>query len=325
MRQRRVSFLVLGSARSGTTLVQRLACELPGVSIPPETHFFEAFASELLSRRSFPLTEIELREEVDLFLRLETSKGMSIDPDCLRGGCESPFELFEIIVGCLTGPADLLGEKTPGHTLWWEPILRASPEMKFVVVVRDPRAVVASSLSMPWASNEDLNSIRGQLHLGVAARWRVDQQAISQLRQAVGPRQCLLMRYEEVANDPDGARMKIGSLLGVDGALDPDRAPAPGIVLDWEPWKAQALEDVTDDRLNRPWTESLSYQQVQQIEAVCRRSMHANGYLSGRMGPAIGAVRLDRSTKREIEAFVKKYDDYRRYIGSMDLGVASSR
>ena len=36
-----VSFLMVGTPRSGTTLLQRLACELPGVGMPPETHFFD--------------------------------------------------------------------------------------------------------------------------------------------------------------------------------------------------------------------------------------------------------------------------------------------
>lgn len=39
------AFLIVGTPRSGTTLVQRLASELPGVAIPPETHFFSLFVA----------------------------------------------------------------------------------------------------------------------------------------------------------------------------------------------------------------------------------------------------------------------------------------
>jgi hypothetical protein len=315
--------MVLGSARSGTTLVQRLCCEISGVGVPPETHFFELFVSDLLARRAFPLSQKELREEVGRFLDLETSKGMSIDPDRLDRPCRSAFELFEIIVSALAPEARVLGEKTPGHTLWWKPIRSAAPAMKFVAVVRDPRAVVASSLSMPWASNEDLNSIKGEVHLGVAARWRVDQQALSELRQAVGPERSLFLRYEDVVNDPAAARQRIAELLGLDVSSGSDSPAAPGIVLDWEPWKAQALEDVTEDRVSLPWSESLSRKQAQEIQAVCWRAMADNGYLSGRAGPLFGAMRLDRFARRDVDTFLKRYDDYRRWIESMNFGPAT--
>ena len=34
-----------GTPRSGTIVTQRLCCELPGVVMPPETHFLHLFAS----------------------------------------------------------------------------------------------------------------------------------------------------------------------------------------------------------------------------------------------------------------------------------------
>src|SRR5687767_12835002 len=39
-----------GTARSGTTLVQRLVCELDGVAVPPESHFLNGFLSIMLRR-----------------------------------------------------------------------------------------------------------------------------------------------------------------------------------------------------------------------------------------------------------------------------------
>ena len=44
-----LSFLVVGTARSGTTLVQRLCCELPRVWVPGETHFW-SMAPEIQMR-----------------------------------------------------------------------------------------------------------------------------------------------------------------------------------------------------------------------------------------------------------------------------------
>jgi len=46
-------FAIVGSPRSGTTLVQRLCCELEGVVVPYETHFFSAYLP--VCRPRFPL------------------------------------------------------------------------------------------------------------------------------------------------------------------------------------------------------------------------------------------------------------------------------
>ena len=73
----RVRFLVVGSPRSGTTLVQRLACEIPGVRMPAETHFFSQFATGLLARRSFPLTGEALVDEIGRFASLDSSRGLA--------------------------------------------------------------------------------------------------------------------------------------------------------------------------------------------------------------------------------------------------------
>src|ERR1700683_4174832 len=91
----RVGFMVVGSARSGTTLIQRLACEIRGVRMPPETHFFSDFGWALAHRRQFPLGLPELREEIERFAALDNSKGLKLDVDQLvdqmGGECSSLF------------------------------------------------------------------------------------------------------------------------------------------------------------------------------------------------------------------------------------------
>jgi hypothetical protein len=99
------SFLIVGSPRSGTTLVQRLASELPGVHVPPETHFFDTFVAGLMERRAFPLDRRALEEELDEYLALPTSSQLPLDPSAvvtvLGGRCDSPLELFAAIVETL--------------------------------------------------------------------------------------------------------------------------------------------------------------------------------------------------------------------------------
>ena len=289
----RVGFLIVGSARSGTTLLQRLACEIPGVGMPPETHFFSSFAADLVHRRVFPLAGSDLREELERFSALDTSKAIEIDQgaiiDDLSGVAASPFEMFESIVRALAGPAELLGEKTPGHLLWWPAIASAAPLVRFVVVVRDPRAVVASNLSMSWAGYDELSPFPGRIHLPLAARWQLDQQSASAMLATLGSSRCLLLRYEDVVADHETTRHQIGSFLGRD-ALAPLQTAPTGIVLPWEPWKQSALNEVTSDRVTA-WGDALAPQEADQVVAICRRGMRQFGYTQGRPG-AIRAARI---------------------------------
>jgi hypothetical protein len=202
------AFLIAGTPRSGTTLVQRLACELPGVRVPPETHFFSLFARGLTKRRRFPLEGDALREELDSFARLDTSRSFQLEPHALMerlgGRCETVVQLFGVIVRHLARDADVCGEKTTDHLLWWRPLSRALPRLKLVAVVRDPRSVVASNLAVPWGMTS---------HVVLAERWAADQREVAQARAELGSKRCLILRYEDVVAAPTEARARISALL----------------------------------------------------------------------------------------------------------------
>jgi hypothetical protein len=275
-----VGFLVVGSPRSGTTLVQRLACEIPGVAMPPETHFFSDFAGGLVTNHRFPLRGRELADAVRSFAEAEPSSGLDIDVDAvvsdLGGTCLRPFDLFEALVRHLAGPAEIWGEKTPNHLVWWRPINAAAPWMRFVAVVRDPRAVVASNLDMPWRTDPTLPTWGDQMHLAFAELWRFFQIQTLAMAEALGPTRCLVVRYEDVVKDPDATRGRLAHFLGrpLDGSAQ--TAPA-GIVLPWESWKAQALDPVADDRVAM-WREQLDRRRATEIALVCHTPMAAFDY-----------------------------------------------
>lgn len=292
-----VGFLVVGSPRSGTTLVQRLACEIPGVAMPPETHFFSEFAGPLLTRRSFPLDGAALDEELERYLALPSSQGLALDAGAvvedLGGRCDRPLALFEALVRHLSGPGEIYGEKTPGHLLWWRPIQRAAPHMHFVAVVRDPRAVVASQLTMPWEQNTELRPWRTRAHLGVATLWALLAQQVRALAGAVGPERCLVLRYEDVVADPDAARAGIASFLGRPAPTRLQEVPS-SIVLPWETWKHGALASVSSDRV-AGWRSDLDTDRARQVSVVCRSEMRRLGYgddLPGPVAQAWGRIAL---------------------------------
>lgn len=268
-------FLIVGTPRSGTTLTQRLACELPGVKVPPETHFFARFYPRMF-RWSFPLEEAALREAMVSFTATKRVQDAHLDADRLverlGGRAGGPLQIFAAVVEEMaSGGAIIYGEKTPPHLLWWAPLARALPALKIIAVVRDPRAVVASWLDTPWMPT------RLDGYVLVAERWRLDQGVIARAAEALGPERCLLLRYEDIVVDPDRARGAIATLIGAEGGT-PVRTPeADELYLPWETVKSRAVGEITAERISA-WEERLPPALARRVEAVCRRAMVRFGY-----------------------------------------------
>lgn len=272
---RRVSFMIVGTRRSGTTLVQRLACEIPGVRVPPETQFFHQLARRLLRSRSLPLDGEALRHEIEIYSKKNHARHLGLDPSAivadLGGATEDVFELFSAIVRYLAGPAIVYGEKSPPHLLWCRALGRRFPHLKFVAVVRDPRAVVASSLKLSWNTKS---------HVLMAQQWSLDQRYLLKTRRILGDARVLLLRYEDVVSDPQSARRHLAHFLDVPFDGGTAAVALRDIAMPRETWKANVVDPVDPERAVA-WQASLSPSQIQDISAICRHEMVAFGYHDG--------------------------------------------
>ena len=277
----KVDFLVVGTPRSGTTLVQRLACEVPGVVTPPETHFFPGVMGELVQPSAFPLAGAELRRVLDAYVALGPNAGLGLDVSAvmqaLGGRCQSPVQLFNAVVVQLTGGGEVIGEKTPSHIRWWRPLSQADPTLRFIVVSRDPRAVVSSNLGAPWSEESWAREWGEDKYLFFAFRWQYEDLLARRLARQLGPR-VLALRYEDVVAAPDRARWRIARFLGRPAnSAAPGRAPE-SIVMPWESWKHRALGPI-GDRSSR-WREAghLTSAMAEDVAAVCWLGMARHHY-----------------------------------------------
>lgn len=286
------SFLIAGTPRSGTTLIQRLVCELPGVRVPPETHFFRGFAQRVLERRRFPLEGRALIEELERFASLKTSDGLNIDVGAIMedvgGRCDGLVEMFGGVVRHLAGPAKIYGEKTPPHLRWWRPLTSAIPELKIVAVVREPRAVVASNLKVPW---------RTVGHVAIAQQWEFDQHQIRTAHALLGSSRVLRVTYEDAVSEPDEIRRRLAAFLGVTTqvSLREDAPDGHALFLPWETWKESATGPILSDRIEA-WRSSLTPRQAAEIIAICRREMKRAGY--GALAPSFVKAQLTLLSSR---------------------------
>jgi hypothetical protein len=292
------SFLIVGTPRSGTTLVQRLCCELGGVAVPAETHFFSLLAPGLL-RRPLPLGAEGVGRELRRFAGLSTSRTLPLDLEAAAERAGAPagaLDLFAAIVETLAPGAGILGEKTPNHLLWWRPLRRAAPELRWVLVVRDPRAVVASYRTA-WGARD---------HVVLADRWRADQREGIRLLRAIPPDGALLVRYEDVVASPRRARGRLGDFLGVTPAQPPEPVPAGRLALPSEPWKARAAGPI-DPRRASAWRELLTPREAADVVAIAGGTMRRFGYAAPGAGPRlVGRARIAPAAQRRRMRFRRR-------------------
>jgi Sulfotransferase family len=210
---------------------------------------------------------------------VQGNDALGIEPDqlvrALGGRCEHLMDLFNALVLQLSGPGEVHGEKTPNHLRWWRPISNANDTMRFVVVVRDPRAVVSSNLGAPWSDAVSVQGWRDYKHLLFAYRWlREEAQAWAMARTLSG--RALTLRYEDVVADPAAARDRIAQFLGLSNA----HSTAPeSIVRPWESWKREALGPITNKRTDA-WRHDglLSTSAAEEVAALCWMGMSRHHY-----------------------------------------------
>ena len=274
------AFLIVGSPRSGTTLIQRLVCELPGIGMPPETHFFGFFALDLLRRNRFPLMGSALRTELHNFSEMEKSRDLGLDVNQLyselEGRCGSLYEMFGAIVQQLAGPASVYGEKSPEHLLWWRPLAAGVPKLKFIAVVRDARAVGASRWAV-WDANSPIGNLA---YLVAAERWSCDQREVLAMREALGDERVLILRYEDVVANHEVIQLQLANFLRVkppEANRLKKREEPRHVVLPREWWKDRVFSAVTDERV-QAWRESLDRVQADEISRICQKEMMLFGF-----------------------------------------------
>lgn len=299
-----LDLLVVGTPRSGTTLVQRLACAVEGVAIPPETHFL-ALHAPTMAGLQWPLNVHTLRTEIGKFAERPEVAGLSLDADAviemLGGTCRRVSDLFAALVRSVVGHADAVGEKTPEHLRWAPSLLRQWPNLVVVCVVRDPRAVVASNLDVPFGMS------RVSL---LAERWRADQQTLRRALNDVHGDRIVVLPYEEVVGRPSEASHRIGAALGRKVSIGDGRPQKPPLRMSWETWKGRAEGPVTTDRV-RAWESRLTPFDVAVIESICQHEMALHGYQAHTAPPKWSRTDLARRlrfrterwwTQREIES-----------------------
>lgn len=208
-------FLIIGSGRSGNTLLRAILVSNPKIAIPPESFVlhrivkkFQAYSflpwrelvklivGEFESSSHFFTWEINMYGVYDRLFKLDKEKRTlaNIIDEIFCYYSERKFPNFEI-----------WGDKTPLNTLHLDLIDNLFDNAKYINLIRDGRDVVSSYLKMGrYASVEE-----------AAYRWKRSIELARKFGKNKSKNEYIEIRYEKLVSNPSNEIKKICEFLNV--------------------------------------------------------------------------------------------------------------
>ena len=261
-------FFIVGSARSGTTLLRLILNAHSRVAVPPESRF---------------ITELHTgdRVEADDFLtRLAHHRQFQfwkISIDDVRGELEGAGSIpyRDAVLAAYRAYArakakPLYGDKTPRYVLNIPLLARLFPEAKFVHQIRDGRNVALSYADVPF----------GPKRLGqAAALWAERVSAGLREGRELGPDRYTEVRYEDFVGDAEAQTKTLCDFLEIDfeeNMLHHAEQSRSDVLPRASRYNPNVTRPPTANV--RSWAEQMSPRQVEMFEAIAGGVLEAAGY-----------------------------------------------
>jgi len=255
---------IAGCARSGTTYLRTLLDAHPEIFIPTESLFLIDYL-KVEERIPRPILEYLFFHEPQL---RAWYSGQPFKVDSVADAIDHVHRTAMERNG-----ARIWGQKTPRFIRHMNVFSTAFPGLRWILMYRDPRAVVTSMLK----------STRHSYSPEVAIdRWLLDNKAILEHKQSTSPRDdVMLVRFETLIESPDETVRSIQSFLGVrevsfSSMVERGRVVTP---------KGSRFPQISirsglgpDPSIVQSWRDELPERLVQRVESRCNQEMHALGY-----------------------------------------------
>jgi len=276
-------FFIVGRPRSGTTLLRTLFDAHPNVAIPLECKFALDLYPRYGKIKSWTAGDIDVFfHDLQQQLLFDT---WTIDKDKLKADLDActgvtsysricrivylHYQSFYVKENILA-----LGDKNPGYTIYTRQLAEIFPGAKFIHIVRDYRDNFLSlknvHFELPWPSL-------------VAAKWRLFNRKFNK-DSGYDPGNYLVLRYEDLVNEPEGEMQKLCHFLGLpyreevfhfdEKKQDVLKAYPPGFV---ERYHANLLNKVNVSRVGL-WRERLTERQVRLLDFAAGTMAEKAGY-----------------------------------------------
>lgn len=272
------ALFIVGAGRSGTTLLQMALNAHPELSVTGEFHYFDQ-----ICRLKEEIPSLKDDQSLDNFLgRVKHAYGFQFIRNVDSLLKESGLKLMQLPKKDRTynrffyelleqhkkkKNASWIGEKTPENVRYLTELKALFPNARFIHIVRDPRAVVASSIKMPDNSRDVL------IH---AATWRSDVWHAIDFFQ--NNENCYTLRYEDLVTHTREELQKLVDFLGIafDEKMLSYQSDAKNMLKD-EPWKVGTTRKVYGSSITK-WKQELSRDQASVVELLAGHFMNEFGY-----------------------------------------------
>ena len=207
---------IVGSPRSGTTLLRMMLDSHPQIAIPPETGFLPHTLTNLFGsdeRRRHAL----MARLVNFPRRASGWQDFGLTPQLLLQELSgvTPFRLDEGLRCFYRAYAARFGktrwgDKTPSYGAHMRVIEHLLPEARFIHIIRDGRDVALSLRTLWFSPGIDMRTL--------ARKWRRDIGAIR--NEASHCRWYLELRYESLVRDPQRTLKEVCAFIDIDYDAD---------------------------------------------------------------------------------------------------------
>ncbi len=269
-------FLIIGSGRSGTTLLQSMLVSDRSIAIPPETHFYD-----VVRRRKWEYgnlrNERNYRRVIHKVWRDQGRWGVHVDERRLEAyALAAPRTIDGLFLSILAAYADQegaqrVGEKSPRHMLSIAHLIEALPNARFIHMMRDPRAVIQSQMSRINATNRIARHIE---------LWRKAAQMHRQYADRLEPTRYLLVRYERLVTDPAAVIQEVCRFIGApmtETMLEPHKRQRKVQSDDDLPWFANTKKPIFTTSVDK-WRDQMKPSDVALVEYALSDEMKRLGY-----------------------------------------------
>lgn len=289
-------FLV-GSSRSGTSLLSACLNNSDELHIARETHYFDDLRPRVKSQQQQPGAAWH-DAAVDYFRRLDTLPyGHGGNPDessiateqlrSLAARIDDSVDAY-LAAYCRIKAEQVgktrWGEKTPRHVYRIADILDGFPDAKVVYIVRDPRAVVASyrdfksrgefSEEMQRAFKADEARARKSYHVYIISlMWRSAIRAGHEATERFGEDRVRTIRYEDLVAEPERVLQSLCTFLDL-----PYQAAMLDVAMNNSSYsRVDASQGINAEAVKR-WRQKLSPREIAAIQSRCGKEMLRLGY-----------------------------------------------
>jgi hypothetical protein len=279
---------VLGMPRSGTTLVGTMISAHPNVTVAPETRFLDMGLDRHGHR------DLARPDEFEAFWTDYAASGnfraVGLDMDELRRTLEgqearSFNSVYSVILNAYADQQQKsrTGDKAHLDYTYVDTLIEWFPDARIVVVLRDPRAVIASLLRVPWSHPFTY------IH---ARQWRDGYYLAAELAQ---DDHVHIVRYEDLVTNPEPMIRTLCDFIDepyAEEMIDRSDDPNPSKRVEgwrddtwWTEHRKAALSPVFRDSLDR-WRSELTSGQIALIEHIASDAMDKGGYTRTDKSPA---------------------------------------